>query len=215
MLSADPPNVEGACETARRTIRDGNRATDVISRLRTLYSKKDPQLEWIDLNEAAREVTSLSLNELHRSRVILRQEFADNLPPVMADRIQLQQVILNLLRNASEAMSSVEDRRRELVIRTERNDGGDVSLSVKDAGIGFSVQSADRLFEAFYTTKTDGIGIGLSISQSIIAAHHGRLWAKSNDGPGATFSFTIPCQAENSAGVENRINEEDRTTDAA
>jgi PAS domain S-box-containing protein len=214
MLSADPPNVEGARETARRTIRDGNRASDVITRVRKLYSKTDPQLEWIDLNEAAREVTSLSLNELHRNGVILRQEFAESLPPVMADRVQLQQVILNLLRNASDAMSSVQDRPRELVIRTE-SDGDNVFLSVKDTGVGFSAQSADRLFEAFYTTKTDGIGIGLSISHSIIAAHHGRLWAKPNDGPGATFSLAIPCQQESSAGVENRFNAHDRTTDAA
>jgi signal transduction histidine kinase len=183
--------------------------------LRKLYSKKDAQLEWVDLNEAAREVTSLSLTELNRSRVILRQELAESLPPVMADRIQLQQVILNLLRNASDAMSTVEDRPRELVIRTEKDDGETVSLSVKDSGIGFSSQSAERLFEPFYTTKNDGIGIGLSISQSIIAAHHGRLWAKPNDGPGATFSFAIPCQQQNSAGVANRITQDEQTTDAA
>jgi PAS domain S-box-containing protein len=215
MLSAEPPNVDGARETARRTIRDGNRASDVITRLRTLYSKKDPQLEWIDLNEAAREVMSLSLSELHRNRVILRQELTQNLPPVMADRIQLQQVILNLLRNASDAMSTVEDRPRELVVTTEQNAGDNVILSVNDAGVGFTAQCADSLFEAFYTTKTDGIGIGLSISQSIIAAHHGRLWAKPNDGPGATFSFAIPCQHESSAGIENRTNADRRTTDAA
>ena len=215
MLSADPPNVEGARETARRTIRDGNRASDVITRVRKLYSKKDPQLEWIDLNDAAQEVTSLSLNELHRNRVILRHEFAENLPPVMADRTQLQQVILNLLRNASDAMSAVEDRPRELVITTEQEDPHKVSLSVKDNGVGFTAQAADKLFEAFYTTKTDGIGIGLSLSQSIIAAHHGRLWAKLNEGPGATFSFAIPCQQRSSAGVETRNNPQNRRTDAA
>jgi len=215
MLSADPPNVEGARETARRTIRDGNRASDVITRVRKLYSKKDPQLEWVDLNEAAREVTSLSVSELNRNQVILRQEFAENLPPVMADRIQVQQVILNLLRNASDAMSTVEDRPRELVIRTEKNDAETVLLSVKDAGIGFSAKSADKLFEPFYTTKGDGIGVGLSISQSIIAAHRGRLWAKTNDGPGATFSFAIPCQQQSSTGVANPINQDEQRTDAA
>jgi len=215
MLSGDPPNIDGARETARRTIRDGNRASDVVARLRKLYSKKHPQLEWVDLNETARDVTSLSLNELQENRVILRQEFAENLPAVMADRIQLQQVILNLLRNASDAMSTVEDRPRELIIRTAKEDGNVVSLSVKDAGVGFSAQSADRLFEAFYTTKTDGIGIGLSISQSIIAAHHGHLSAKPNDGPGVTFSFAIPCQHESSGGIENHVNTGERTTDAA
>jgi signal transduction histidine kinase len=133
----------------------------------------------------------------------------------MADRIQVQQVILNLLRNASDAMSTVEDRPRELVIRTEKKGAETVLLSVKDAGVGFSANSADKLFEPFYTTKNDGMGVGLSISQSIIAAHHGRLWGKPNDGPGATFSFAIPCQQQSSAGVANRITQDEQTTDAA
>ena len=193
MLSADPPNVEGARETARRTIRDGNRASDVITRLRTLYSKKELQPELMDLNDATREVTSLSLSDLQRNRVILRHELADDLPSVTADRIQLQQVILNLLRNASDAMSTVDDRTRELVIRTERDDEGSVRVSVKDTGVGFTPQAAEKLFESFYTTKNDGMGIGLSISRSIIEAHQGRLWATPNVGPGATFSFAIPC----------------------
>ncbi len=196
MLSADPPNVDGARETVRRTLRDGDRASDVISRLRTLYSKKDPSLEWIDLNQVTREVISLSLSELQRNRVILRQELADDLPPLMGDRIQLQQVILNLLRNAADAMSTVQDRPRELLVRTERADENRECLSVKDAGTGIEPQIADRLFQAFYTTKDDGMGIGLSISRSIIEAHQGRLWATANDGPGATFSFAIPCQPE-------------------
>jgi len=195
MLSADPPNIDGARETARRMLRDGNRASEVITRLRTLYSKKDLSLELMDLNEVAREVTSLSLGELQRNGVILRHELADDLPAVTADRVQLQQVILNLLRNASEAMSTVDDRPRELLIRTER-DGDQVRLSVKDTGLGFTAQATDTLFEAFYTTKNDGMGIGLSISRSIVAAHHGRLWAAPNDGPGATFSFAIPCRAD-------------------
>ncbi|HYL13373.1 MAG TPA: PAS domain-containing protein [Terriglobales bacterium] len=215
MLSADPPNVEGARETARRTIRDGNRASDVITRLRTLYSKKDPQPEWMDLNEAAREVTSLLLSELQRNRVILRQEFAEDLPPVRGDRIQLQQVMLNLLRNASDAMSAVDDRPRELVIRTERDDSARVRLSVKDAGVGFPPQASDKLFEAFYTTKNDGMGIGLSISRSIIEAHHGRLWARPNDGPGATFLFAIPCRLEGWASAGTGVNRSDPATNAA
>jgi signal transduction histidine kinase len=194
MLSAESPNLEGARETARRTIRDGNRASDVITRLRTLYSKKDLQPESMDLNEAAREVTSLSLGELQRNRVILRCELTQDLPPVIGDRIQLQQVILNLIRNASDAMSTVDDRARELVIRTEPDGGTRVRLSVTDSGVGFPTQDTDKLFEAFFTTKSDGMGIGLSISRSIIEAHHGCLWATANDGPGATFSFAIPCR---------------------
>jgi len=201
MLSADPPNVDGACETARRAIRDSNRASEVITRLRALYSKKNPRPELMDLNKAAREVTSLSLGELQRNRVILSHELAENLPPVVGDRIQLQQVILNLLRNASDAMSAVGDRPRELLIRTERDDEDRVRLSVKDAGVGFEANSAGRLFEAFYTTKSDGMGIGLFISRSIIEAHHGRLWAEANDGPGVTFSFSIPCNPESPTGT--------------
>ncbi len=206
MLSADPPNVDGARETARRTIRDGNRASDVITRLRTLYSKKDLLPEPMDLNEATREVTSLSWSELQSKRVILRHELADDLPPVIGDRVQLQQVILNLLRNASDAMSGVDDRPRELLIRTECDEGDRVRLSVKDAGVGFTAQAADKLFEAFFTTKNDGMGIGLSISRSIIEAHRGRLWAAANDGPGATFAFSIPCRRESLANDETRVN---------
>src|SRR5256712_9503679 len=146
MLAADPPNVEGARETARRTIRDGNRASEVITRLRALFSKKDATTESVDLNEATREVIALSLSKLQRNRVILRLELADDLPLVTGDRVQLQQVILNLLGNASDAMSAVDDRPRQLLIRTERDEGDRVRLTVQDAGVGFDPQAADRLF---------------------------------------------------------------------
>jgi signal transduction histidine kinase len=192
MLAADPPDVVGARETARRTIRDGNRASDVIARVRALFTNKESTTESVDLNEAAREVLALSLSELQRNQVILRTELVSDLPHVTGDRVQLQQVILNLLRNASEAMSGVDDRPRQLVIRTERDEGDHVRLAVQDAGVGFDPQAVDRLFEAFYTTKNDGMGMGLSVSRAIIERHHGRLWAAPNDGPGATFSFSIP-----------------------
>jgi hypothetical protein len=195
-LSEEPPDFEVARQTARRLIRDGNRASDVINRLRTLYSKKDSRPESMDLNEAAQEIISLSLSDLQRNRVILRHELADHLPLVTGDRIQLQQVILNLLRNASDAMRTVADRPRELLVKTEREEGNRVRLSVKDAGIGFDPEAADKLFEAFYTTKDDGMGVGLNVSRSIIEAHHGRLWAAANNGPGATFSFAIPFARE-------------------
>jgi PAS domain S-box-containing protein len=193
MLDGNPPNIEGARETARRIIRDGNRASDVITRLRALFSKKDFTLEPLDLNEATREVIALSLSDLQRNRVVLLSNLAENLPPVMGDRVQLQQVVLNLLRNASDAMGTIQDRPRELLIRTERDEEDRVRLSVKDAGIGLTPETADKLFEAFYTTKTDGMGIGLSVSRSIIERHQGRLWAEPNAGPGATFSFSVPC----------------------
>lgn len=215
MLSADPPNLDGARETVRRTIRDGNRASDVITRLRMLYSKKDPSPESMDLNEATQEVIELSRSELQRGGVILRHEFADDLPPVVGDRIQLQQVILNLLRNAGDAMSTVDDRARELLIRTERDEGNQIRLSVKDSGVGLTSQAAERIFEAFYTTKTDGMGIGLSVSRSIIERHHGHLWATANDGPGYTFSFAIPCALEGLADAETRIQRTDLSADAA
>jgi signal transduction histidine kinase len=195
--------VDGARETARRTIRDGNRASEVITRLRALYGKKEPTIESVDLNEATREVIALSLSELQRNRVILRPELADDLPPVTGDRVQLQQVILNLIRNGSDAMSSVDDRPRQLLIRTERDEDDRARLTVQDAGVGFNPQAADRLFESFYTTKNDGMGIGLSVSRSIIESHHGRLWATLNNGPGAAFSFSIPRAPEGSTRADN------------
>jgi PAS domain S-box-containing protein len=216
MLAADPPNVDGARETARRTIRDGNRASEVITRLRALYGKKEPTIESVDLNEATREVIALSLSELQRNRVILRPELADDLPPVTGDRVQLQQVILNLIRNGSDAMSSVDDRPRQLLIRTERDEDDRARLTVQDAGVGFNPQAADRLFESFYTTKNDGMGIGLSVSRSIIESHHGRLWATLNNGPGATFSFSIPRASEGATSTDsNRDIRTPDVTDAA
>jgi PAS domain S-box-containing protein len=192
MLDVDPPNVDGARETARRTIRDGNRASDVITRLRALFSNKDFTLEPLDLSETTREVIALSLSELQRNRVVVQSELAEDLPIVEGDRVQLQQVILNLLRNASDAMSGVDDRPRQLMVRTERDNSDGVRVTVRDAGVGVEPENTQKLFDAFYTTKHDGMGIGLSVSRSIIERHHGRLWAEPNDGPGTTFSFAIP-----------------------
>jgi PAS domain S-box-containing protein len=193
MLDAEPPNVDGARETTKRTIRDGRRAADVITRLRALFTKKDAAAELVDLNEATREVIALSRAELKRNGVITRIELNDELPAVMGDRVQLQQVILNLLRNGSDAMSHVDNRPRDLLFRTEVEEGDRVRLSVQDAGIGFEPQSLDRLFQTFYTTKEEGMGIGLAVSHSIIENHRGRVWATPKDGPGVTFSFSITC----------------------
>jgi PAS domain S-box-containing protein len=204
MLAADHPNVDGARETARRTIRDANRASEVITRLRALFGKKDPTAEPVDLNDAVREVIALSLSRFERDRVTPRTELAGDLPLVIGDRVQLQQVIQNLLQNASDAMSNVHDRPRRLLIRTERDDDDRVRLIVRDSGAGFEPQSLERLFDAFYSTKSGGMGIGLSVSRSIIESHRGRLWAAPNDdGPGATFSFSIPRLPEGVTSVRS------------
>ena len=202
MLAADPPDIEGARDTARRTIRDGNRAFDVIARVRALFTKNESTIESVDLNDATREVIALSSSELQRNHVILRSELADDLPTITGDRIQLEQVILNLLRNASDAMVSVDDRPRLLLIRTERENGDRVRVSVRDAGVGVAPQSMNKLFDAFYTTKSDGMGIGLSVSRSIVERHRGRLWAEPNVGPGVTFSFSIPRGPESVTDAE-------------
>jgi PAS domain S-box-containing protein len=192
MLADDPPDIDGALDSAQRTIRDANRASEVIARLRALFKKTTTASESLDLNEATREVLALSMSELQRAQVIVRTELAHDLLPVKGDRVQLQQVVLNLVLNAAEAMSTIEDRPRKLVVRTEQDEGDHVRLTVRDTGPGFDPQSATRLFKTFYTTKRDGMGIGLSISHSIIERHQGRLWATGHEGPGATFAFSIP-----------------------
>jgi PAS domain S-box-containing protein len=204
MLAADPPNVAGARETVRRTIRDGNRASDIIGRLRALFNRKAPVTRPVDLNEATREVIALSQDRLRRNGVSLQTELTEDLPLVAGDRVQLQQVILNLVQNALDAMSMIDDRARELTIRTERDESDRVRLSVEDSGPGFDPVAMERLFDAFYTTKNEGMGIGLSVSRSIIENHHGRLWAAPNDGPGATFSFSIPRSSEGVTSVHDR-----------
>jgi signal transduction histidine kinase len=204
MLAADPPNIDGASETARRTIRDGRRAADVITRLRAIFGKKEPITEPVDLNEATREVIALTESELNRNGVLVRTQLAEDLPLATGDRVQLQQVILNLLLNASDAMSTVRDRPRQLVISSKRDDADQVCLSVEDTGVGVDPERVDQLFEAFYTTKSAGMGMGLSISRSIIESHHGRLWATPNDGPGATFAFSIPRSPEDVTDIESR-----------
>jgi signal transduction histidine kinase len=196
ILGAESPDLDTARETARRTIRDGSRASEMIARLRAMFTKKELSTEPLDLNGAIREVMALSSSELERNRVVVQSELADDLPTIIGDRIQLQQVIMNLLRNASDAMVGVTDRPRRLLIRTEPEDGARVRVSVRDTGVGVDPQALDKLFDAFYTSKSDGMGIGLSVSRSIVERHHGRLWAEPNDGPGANFSFSIPIRPE-------------------
>jgi PAS domain S-box-containing protein len=210
MLDASPPNVEGARETARRMLRDGNRAADVIARLRALFSKKETLVESLDLNDATREVIALSSSNLQRGRVVLEAELADDLPRVTGDRVQLQQVILNLLHNALDAMDGIHDRPRELLIRTEREDADGVRLTVRDAGVGIDRRSIDKLFDAFYSTKSAGMGVGLAVSRSIIESHRGRIWAASNEDSGATFAFSIPSASKRTPDDRSMRNSERR-----
>jgi len=191
-LAADPPDIDGANETVRRTIRDTSRATEIIKRLRAMFNRKQPVMEKTDLNDVAREVVALLRNDINRGLVDLRMELDPLTPAVAGDRIQLQQVISNMLLNATEAMADIQDRERILIVRTEPDGAGNARLSVHDVGIGIEHESAGRLFEAFFTTKSNGMGIGLSISRSIITNHGGEIWAERNSGPGTTVLFSIP-----------------------
>jgi signal transduction histidine kinase len=195
-LAGDSPNLAEAREAIRRIIRDGSRAGDVTKRIRALFTKTRAPKERLDINEAIGEVVVLTESEMRRNRVKLQMELAADLPPIMGDRVQLQQVVLNLILNGIEAMGTVEDHPRELAIRTQRGEGDEeVCVAVQDSGIGLDPQSRERVFDAFHSTKADGLGLGLSISRSIVEGHGGRLWAVSNDGHGATFKFTLSkCQ---------------------
>jgi C4-dicarboxylate-specific signal transduction histidine kinase len=161
--------------------------------VRALLTRKPPAMLPVELNDATREVLALSRGELERALVSTRLELAADLPLVTGDRIQLQQVVINLVRNAIEAMAGVDARRREIVVRTAC-EGDRVCMSVRDSGAGFDAADAERLFDAFFTTRADGMGMGLSVSRSIVESHHGRLSATLNDGTGATFSFCLPAK---------------------
>ena len=196
LLASDRPNVSGTRDAVASIIRDARRAVDVVARVRALLKKSDVARMPLDLGQLIRDVLALVPREVARHRIVLQTSLASDLPPVLGDRIQLQQVVLNLLTNAIEAMRDVVDRRRELVIRARRHDvshpEAGVLVAVQDAGVGFERASLDQLFEALYTTKPDGLGMGLSISRSIILSHGGRLWATPNADHGATFQFILP-----------------------
>jgi signal transduction histidine kinase len=198
-LGREPPELDQARRAVESMINDGKRASEVVSRLRALSKKTDPQRLRLDLNEVIDEVILLFQRELLNNRVALRLELASALPPVLGDRIQLQQVLMNLLINAIQAMAPVTGQPREVLIRSRRHDANQVVLEVMDSGIGITPENADRLFSAFFTTKPDGMGIGLSICRSIIEAHGGRIWASPNTGPGATLQFTLPLSEDNAS----------------
>jgi C4-dicarboxylate-specific signal transduction histidine kinase len=193
-LAGEPPNLDEARECLRRIIRQGNRASEVIARIRALVKKSVLAKARLDLSETIQEVLAMTNTEARRHRVSVRTELAARLPAVRGDRVQLQQVVLNLVMNGIEAMKVVTDRPRELLISSQPHESSKVLVAVQDSGIGLDPQGMERLFEAFYTTKPEGMGMGLSISRSIIEAHGGRLWPAANGDCGATFQFTLPTE---------------------
>ena len=189
-------NLEEARQSAALVIADGHRAGEIINRIRALINKAPPQKDWLDINETIIEVIALARSEAQKNRVSLQSQLSSDLPLILADRIQLQQVILNLMINAIEAMNGINDAPRELLVSSAKGDSQGVLVTVRDSGPGLDPKSLDHLFDAFYTTKPQGMGMGLAISRSIIEAYGGRLWATANEGRGAVFQFTLPLAGE-------------------
>ena len=196
LLAGDTPNVEEALEALRDIVRDGKRAGELIARIRAMTKRATTPKEQLDLNEVIREVLVLVGDEAKKWGIVMRTAFAETQAPVTGDRVQLQQLVLNLAMNAIEAMSSVSGRPRELVIRTRNVDGGQVEVTVEDSGVGLDPNTISKIFEPFYTTKSSGMGMGLSICRSIVQNHGGRIWATANDGPGTSFHFMLPLYDE-------------------
>jgi PAS domain S-box-containing protein len=194
-LARDHPDLEEAREAASRMVRDATRAAEIISRIRLLFKKGTSERALVDVNEVIREMIVLLRSEATRYSISVRTELTSDLPPVMGDRVQLQQVLMNLLLNGMDAMKNV-DATRELIINSRRVEDGQVAVSVSDTGVGLPPQHADQIFNAFFTTKPDGTGMGLRISRSIVESHGGRLWAADNSPRGASFHLTLPTKAE-------------------
>ncbi|SRR6266568_1642423 len=199
-LSASPPNLEKARLTTESIVRDGTRAGAVLGRIRALFRKEAPVKDWTDLNEIIHELIVFLRHEANGRQISLRTELSPDLPRVKADRVQLQQVVMNLMMNGMDAMSGAVVRAKELVIRSQEQAENQVLITVEDAGAGLDPETAEKIFDPFFTTKPHGIGVGLSISRSIIESHRGRLWAASRPGGGTVFQFTIPVSAEESDG---------------
>jgi PAS domain S-box-containing protein len=194
-LSRDEPELEEARAAASRIVQDGGRAGEIVKRVRLLFKKEDLRRELVDLNEIIREIVLLLHSEAIQYGVLIAAELATDLPEAMGDRVQLQQVLMNLMMNSIDAMKVV-DGTRELIIRSQRGEEGQVLISVSDTGVGLPPQQADKIFDAFFSTKTHGTGMGLRISRSIVESHGGRLWATDNSPRGARFCFTLPTSNE-------------------
>lgn len=198
-LSASPPNLLKARQSAESIVQDGTRAGTVIARIRALFKKEAPVKDWVDMNEVIQELTVFLRHEATSRDITIRTELTAAMPPVKADRVQLQQVMLNLIMNGMDAMSGPSDGTKELVIRS-RKDATDILVAVEDSGTGVAPEIADNIFDPFFTTKAHGIGMGLSISRSIVESHDGRLWAAPNANRGAIFQFTLPIGIQDSNG---------------
>jgi C4-dicarboxylate-specific signal transduction histidine kinase len=194
-LSADTPNLEEARAAAMRIVKDGTRAAEIIKRVRLLFKKGSPERELVDLNEVVRDMIVLLRSEATRYSISVRTKLAADLPEVVGDRVQLQQVLMNLMINGIDAMRDV-DGTRELVVKSERGEYEQALVSVSDTGVGLPQQQADQIFNAFFTTKSHGFGMGLRISRSIVESHGGHLWAAENSPRGASFYVTLPTKAE-------------------
>jgi C4-dicarboxylate-specific signal transduction histidine kinase len=197
-LRAQPPDLDEVRASLSRIVEDGKRAGNVISGIRTLVNKLPPRKDRFDLNEAVLEMVALTRSEVLNHGILLQTELAPGLPRVDGDRTQLQQVILNLILNAVEAMGGIDEGTRELSINTEREAAGGVLVTVRDSGPGLDPADTERVFTAFYTTKPKGMGMGLAICRSMVEAHGGRMWASANEPRGAVFQFTLPRERDES-----------------
>jgi PAS domain S-box-containing protein len=194
-LNRDHPDVEEAREAAARIVKDATRAAQIISRTRMLFKKGTPQWDLVDINEIIREMVSLMRSEVTQHSISVRTELAENIHPITGDRVQLQQVFMNLMINAIDAMKDM-DGTRDLTISSLRAENEQLMVSISDTGVGIPPQQADQIFNAFFTTKPDGTGMGLRISRSIVESHGGRLWAAANSPHGASFHLTLPTKVE-------------------
>jgi signal transduction histidine kinase len=196
-LSAVPPNLEKARQSTENIVQDGTRAGAIVSRIRALFRKEEPVKNWVDLNEVIEELVEFLRHEATSHHISIRADLTPGLPPIEADRVQLQQVLLNLVMNAMDALSEVSITVKKIVIRSRKLGVNEILVAVEDCGTGINVQITDKIFEPFFTTKPHGIGMGLSISRSIVESHQGRLWASPNPTGGAIFQLTLPIHRSN------------------
>ena len=191
-LDGQTPNLNKARQSVERIVKDANRASEVVGRVRGLAKRTPPEKDWLNINETILEIIALTRGEIEQNHISLRTQLSDDLPLILGDRVQLQQVLLNLILNGIEAVSAVSDGPREVLITSTKEPSNGVQIAIRDSGIGLEPAKVDHVFDAFHTTKPGGMGIGLTISRSIIEAHGGRIWAAPSGSRGAVFQFTLP-----------------------